>query len=185
MSGPSRSWEVVPAQPPPLHGGTTRAQGLPSSSPSPPYREWAQQQRAWVVTVTLLRGLRRPRPPPPPSDSPMLLGGGVGKSGGGVPRLWGPEPQIPPPPGSCVPQPSPRANTRSCRGGGPCPAWPGSRARGQGLLLHKPQGPQGSEHRAPLPLAARPPRQPQDGCPERVPSAAVGPRGPAFGGHGR
>ena len=55
----------------------------PHPAHRPPYREWAQQQRAWVVTVTLLRGLRRPRPPPPPSDSPMLLGGGVGKSGGG------------------------------------------------------------------------------------------------------
>ena len=128
-----------------------------------------------------------PALPPAPSLLTLRRCWGVGRGKvGGVPRLWGPEPQIPPPPGSCVPRPSPRANTRGCRGGGSCPAWPGSWARGQGLLLHKPQGPQGSEHRAPLPLAARPPlRQPQDGCPERVPGAAVGPRGPTLGGHGR
>lgn len=187
MSGPSHSSGAAPPQPPPLHGGAARAQGLPSPGPSPPYWERARQQQPWVVTATLFQGgSASPATRPLPSDSQTLLGGGAGKSGGGVPRLWGPEPQIPPPPGSCVPRPSPRANTRGCRGGGSCPAWPGSWARGQGLLLHKPQGPQGSEHRAPLPLAARPPlRQPQDGCPERVPGAAVGPRGPTLGGHGR
>lgn len=81
MSGPSRSSEVAPAQPPPLHGGTARAQGLPSSSPSPPYRERARQQRAWVVTVTLLRGLRRPRPHPLPLTLRCCWGVGWGKVG--------------------------------------------------------------------------------------------------------
>ena len=179
MSGPPHSSGTAPPQPPPLHGGAARAQGLPSPGPSLPYWERAWQQRAWVVTATLFQG----------GSSLLTLRRcwevGRGKVGG-VPHLWGPEPQIPPPPGSCVPRPSPRANTRGCRGGGSCPAWPGSWAQGQGLLLHKPQGPQGSEHCAPLPLAARPPlRQPQDGCPERVPGAAVGPRGPTLSGHGR
>ena len=54
-------------------GALPWAQGLPSPCP-PPYRERARQQRAWVVTVTLLRwgGLRLPGPLP--SDSQMLLG---------------------------------------------------------------------------------------------------------------
>lgn len=72
--------------------------------------------------------------------------------GEGVLHLWGPEPQILPPQGSFLPWPLPESkHTWLAPGRGQRPAWPRSQAQGQGFLLLKPQGPQGSQHLAPLP----------------------------------
>nr|XP_020767750.1 mucin-5B [Odocoileus virginianus texanus] len=67
-------------------GALPRAQGLPSPCP-PPYRERARQQRAWVVTATLLRG--GSACPAPFLLIQMLLGGPrMGAPSGCPALLW-------------------------------------------------------------------------------------------------
>lgn len=108
----------------------------------------------WAAGTTVLALGGRPSP----SDSQELWrSGGWGRVGAGVHSHKSFLLQA-----SFLPRPLPESkHTWLPWGKGRSPAWPRSRARGQGFLLYKPQGPQGASTGAhSLPATRPPPCQP-------------------------